>query len=111
MARILLIDSDQNHASALRLFLERQRYSVSHCACRTDVVNELLRNASAFDFVVLDLTGERREAWEAFERLRRLTKFNWEKPDLICLCRGYRGPQLRMRVERLGARLVYERQL
>jgi DNA-binding response OmpR family regulator len=109
MASILLIDPNENHARELGDFLERQRFSVQICKHGTDGVNELRRKGTQFDIVIIEMTGDCRKAWEVFGHIRRHMGSKATTPGLICTCRGYRGPQMRMRVERLGAKLIYER--
>lgn len=108
MGRILLIDPDETHAGELRNFLERHRFSVRVCKREIDGVNELGRSGAQFDVLILEMTRDRPEAWEVFVHVRRRMGVQ-AAPALMCTCRGYRGPQLRMRIERLGAKLVYER--
>lgn len=109
MGRVLLIDSNESHARALRLFLERQHYSVTTCWRKIDAITELKRNAGDFDFLIIDLTADSREDWEILNRACKVKGPDGTRPGLVCTCRGYRGPGMRIQVERLGGRLVYER--
>jgi DNA-binding response OmpR family regulator len=109
MTKILLIDPDECHARELANFLERQGLSVQVCNRETDGVNELGRDGAEYDVVILEVTGSRLKVWEVLGDIRTRMGTRTTTPGIICICRGYRGPQLRMRIERMGAKLVYER--
>ncbi len=109
MAKVLLIDPDETHARELGNFLERQRFSVRVCKHGTDGVNELRRKRAQYDVLILEMTGDHLKVWEVFRHVRKHLGSKATTPGLICTCRGYRGPQMRMKIERLGAKLIYER--
>jgi hypothetical protein len=59
--------------------------------------------------VVLDQSANRPEDWEFFDRVRRLTWNIDHHQKILCFSRVNLGPRIRLRVERKGGRLVYER--
>ncbi len=107
MPRILLLDPDTTHARALALALERHRYSVAICSAKRDALNELKRDHACFDVMILDLSANRPEEWAVLDEIRQLSGLS---VAVLCLSEIYRGPRMKLEVERKGARLVvYDR--
>lgn len=108
-ARILLVDHDHTHAEQLTLALEQHEFQVTRWNTTQEFLLELGRNAVHFDLVMLDLSLNRAEDLELFDRVRR---FLWAREHgamILCFSRVNLGPMVRLRIERKGARLVYER--
>jgi CheY-like chemotaxis protein len=107
MARVLVLDSSESNVKTLVLALERRRYSVTVCTTAQDTINELKRGRG-FDVIVIDLTTNRPEDWEAFDELRRIAWVGSHTPGIVCFSTVYRGPQVKLKVERKGGRFTYE---
>ncbi len=108
MVRILLYDPDQNHARALVSALESNHYRLTVCASRREAFNYLTAKPPQFKVVILDFSN-RPEDWEFLDSVRTLTVASVPKPGLLCLARTNWGPEVKLKMERKGARLVYER--
>lgn len=109
MERVLLIDSDEDHARTLALFLERHRYAVTVSTSKGNAFRPLERNCEEFDVVILDMSANRPQDWRTFDQIRTLPRMTTVRPMILCLSRVYRGPGMKLEIERKGARLVYER--
>jgi CheY-like chemotaxis protein len=107
MIRILLIDTDKNRARDLAQFLEGLRYRVVVRSSIRDICRELNYEAS-FDAVVLDMSDDRPENWQTLEAIRETTGTSTLSP-IVLFSRVYRGPQLKLKAERKGARFIYVR--
>lgn len=109
MERVLLIDSDEDHARALALFLERHRYAVTVCTSQGNAFRPSERNCAEFDVVILDMSANGPNDWKTFDQVRSLPRMTATRPMILCVSRVYRGPGMKLEIERKGARLVYER--
>jgi CheY-like chemotaxis protein len=107
MARILVVDSDENHAKALISRLHSRRYEVTVVA-KPGALNQLGTPLAQFHVIILEFSN-RSEDWEWLDKLRRLTVTSVPKPGILCLSRSNWGTGVKLRVEHKGARLVYER--
>ena len=107
MARILLIDSDETHALALTSDLKLGRHSVTITPRMDRVLREEI--LTQFDAVIIDLTRNQQEEWRTLEWLCRQRMTQHTRTAVLCLSRVYRGPGMKLKIERMGARLIYER--
>ena len=109
MAQVLLLDPDEAHARMLAADLKRYGHFVAICTEAQVALSDMKRQTAEIDVVIVDLSSDRIEAWDALDEILRL---NWENavpPMILCVSRVYRGPRMKLAVERRGARLVYER--
>ena len=60
------------------------------------------------DFIFFDLTQLNHDVWSQLRRICRLRKPDGLPLIVSCSSRIYRGPEFRLLVEKLGARLAYE---
>lgn len=107
---ILLIDDDQAHAAALIPHLGVHRYHVTLCPEPREALAQLSRFSLSWHAIIWNVT---RSQWNCLETLRAINDFfqgspHSSRPRILCFSAVYRGPQFRLEVERLGARLVYE---
>ena len=109
MKRILLIDGDETHASALALALQARRHKVDVFRSTEDVIASLREESTAVDVIVVSFDPRRFEAWEALNKLTQIDLKSLSVRRILCVSRSYQGTTARLDVERLGARLVYER--
>jgi CheY-like chemotaxis protein len=108
MIRILLIDTDKSRARDLARFLEGLRYLVVVRSSIRDICQELNCEAS-FDAVVLDMSDDRPENWQSLEAIRTATAMSQLCPMVLCFSCVNRGPQMKLKAERKGARFIYVR--
>jgi len=107
MARIILYDPDHNHAETLVTALESSSYTLTVCVSRQEIFKHLKAKQTQFKVVILDFSN-RPEDWKFLDGVRTLTVASVPKPGILCLARTNWGPDVKLRVERKGARLVYE---
>lgn len=109
MARVLLIDSNERHASTLASALERCRHAVTICKLGELSCEELSTNGNGFDVVVLDLSRNTQEEWKTLDQIRAKAAMKTPAPAILCFSWVNRGPEMRLRAERKGARFMYVR--
>jgi CheY-like chemotaxis protein len=109
MARVLLLDSDESNAHELSVYLEGQHFSVKVCRDSKDAVDVLKRDQNDFEVLILDISRDRREDWEALDSLRRLIKPGIPGPGMLCLTGPDNGADVVLKAERKGARCVIRR--
>ena len=109
MAKVLLIGSDEQRATALARVMEQQQHFVTVCAERRPALEELKANGGGFDVVILDLSADRREDWRVLDQICGRVAVKTSAPAILCYSLVYRGPRMRLEAERRGARFIYER--
>jgi DNA-binding NtrC family response regulator len=107
MGRVLLLDADQNHATAIA-------WALRSISCQTTTSSNLQSVLSflemqKFDVVVVVTTPG--PNWNvAVEAIRYATNHMTELPQIVCMLRGpYRGPAERVYAARKGFKVIYER--
>ena len=105
MQRILLIDPDEDHAQELAGNLRAARYLVERFAASTEALDRIEQRTVEFAAVIIALRRDHGESWTT---LKQFATRNLHLP-IVCIARVYAGPKLRLDIEHLGARLVYER--
>ena len=106
MAKILLLGSEPADTKRLLPRLRLHGYSVTECAASLDALSSFAKSTTDFDVVLVDVTRDRPENWELLDALCALRIGVSAPPAIICTSRTYRGPRVRLEVERRGARLV-----
>jgi CheY-like chemotaxis protein len=108
-ASILVIDDDPIHRAALVRHLALHRYSITACSEPKETLVVLSRSDANFHVVVWNVT---RVQWDCLDVLRTINELYRQsprpRPRILCISVVYRGPQFRLDIERLGARLIYE---
>jgi DNA-binding response OmpR family regulator len=104
-----LVDHDQTHAAELTLALRQQHFQITQKSNQHEALRELSCNAADFDVVMLDLSLNRAEDFELFDTVRRLLWVTDHPAKILCFSRMNLGAHVRLRIERKGGRLVYER--
>lgn len=104
--RVLLLDSDPNHAEELMRSLQSFGYVVTTCSD----IRSVLRSLSNSEFDILIVSSNRPSEWRtSITQIHKITRTKRYSSRVLCLARVYRGPQERLDAERLGVRLIYER--
>jgi ActR/RegA family two-component response regulator len=108
MARIMLVDSDEIHAKTVASALGRRGHQLIVYADTREALHLLSKEPMHFAVVILNFSN-RPEDWDSLNKLRKLTLMRVPRLGILCLSRSQWGTDVRLRVERKGARLVYER--
>jgi CheY-like chemotaxis protein len=108
MARILLLDSEPLRARELTQHLERRQHIVVVCATKRQLFETLKRHHKDFDIILLDLTADRSEDWTMLDQIHCIVCMDTSAPMILCVAEVYRGPDMKLKAERKGARFVYE---
>lgn len=108
MARVLVIDPVERHAAALTLTLRQHHHAVTEMAF-PELPADLERVVTCFDILIVNLTMNRVEDWDLLRRVCQCNLMNRSAPKVLAVSTTYRGPEPRLRAERLGSRWIYER--
>jgi DNA-binding response OmpR family regulator len=108
LARILVLDSDKDHANALMVALEEQGHAVT-VITQKDFSALLERGLWQYDVVILVVTDTRSENWALLQKICRWSPKHLPKPQVLCLSTVRQDPDIRIRIERQGARFLHER--
>jgi len=108
MPRILLLDRDERHARELGVYLEGQHHTVKVYREKEEAFDALKRDPGGFEVVILHISGDRHEDWDALDYLRSLIKPGARGPLILLTSSIYQGPRAILKAERKGARLVHE---
>ena len=108
---VLLIDEDVLHAERLLGRLHFRQHRVTVCSQPEEGIRLLSQSNHPCGVVILNVSHSH---WHCLKTLRMIRRICSQAgrhpcPGILCTSVAYRGPQFRLHVERLGARLVYER--
>ncbi len=109
-ARVLIVDSDRLHGEALSIALRQRGYFVrlvSHQQVSARDTADILQ----YDVVMIDLTIDQEAHWRSLDRISAFIATTHARPGILCYSKTYRGPGMKLRAERKGARFVYARPL
>jgi DNA-binding response OmpR family regulator len=106
MARILIINSDK--AEALAYALKNHQHSVDIFIWSEASRKNLTKIIGDFDIVILYLNLDSSNELNVFKEIRKCCGFEIF-PTILCVARVYRGPWLRLEIERKGGRVIYDR--
>jgi len=106
MATIILHNFDQERGTRLAAVL----HSCGHRILTEDKQNltDSCIERHSVDLIILDLTRTVADVRSELHELAHLRKANGLPVPILCYSRVYRGPSFELKVERSGARLVYE---
>ncbi len=104
---ILLLDSVDEHAARIRQVCESRHHEVIvHTANISGV--DLDRLVPSVDVVAVNMTLDRPSDWRLLARVCGMRSPASMRPGVLSLSSVYRGPEPRLRAERLGSRFVYD---
>jgi CheY-like chemotaxis protein len=106
MAKILVVGSETEDTKRLLARLALHGYTITECADSVSGLSRFDKRVTDFDVVLFDISRDRPEDWEMLDTLSALRIGAPMQPSIICASRTYRGPRMRLEVERRGARLV-----
>jgi hypothetical protein len=107
MGRVLLLDTDSEHATNITWALRSISCQITTCSSLRSAVSFL--QMQKFEvFVVVTTPGP---SWSvAVEAIRQAINHMSEMPQIVSLLRGpYRGPAEKVYAARKGFRVIYER--
>ena len=110
-ATVLLIDEDGIHAQRLLDYLRLRRHRTMVCNRPAEAIRLLSRRDYRFDVLIVNVSRSYRDCLRTLRLLRDTYRQSHRHPGPAILCTSavYRGPQFKLDIERMGARLVYER--
>jgi len=105
MATILLVDFDPQHGPRLSAALLSRGHSVP--MVNGSQVSSAAVEKYRIDLIVVNLTHEGSDPSSDLSKFCHLRKATGLPVPILCFSGFYRGPSFELRVENLGARLVY----
>jgi hypothetical protein len=109
MACVLLIDSGQPYLAELATALERNRHWVKFQTPNEQLFEGLDAHGTSSDILIVDLSRDREKDWKVLERVQGIFELKMPAPVILGISVVYRGPQMRLRAQELGARFCYVR--
>ena len=108
MARILLLsDTDSSDAAAIVSVLARHRHTLQVATNLQEVPLSLDGRDLPYDVVIVDLSRNRPSDWQNFDNILRVARVDPPKPMVLCVSSVYRGPSMKLEVERRGGRFAW----
>ena len=110
MPHVLLVDTDQRHAERIRECLESHALEVEVCSDSEEASTWLRRESSNYEVVVLNISDVKLPWFSILARLHEacFQSQRYPTPLFLCTSSTKRSPEFQLRMERLGARYVYE---
>jgi hypothetical protein len=110
MPRILLVDNDQGHAERVCGRLRFHALEVDVCCDRQRAVTRLRRASADYEVVILNASNIEIPCFNILARLQEacFQSGRYPAPLFLCTSSTKRSPEFELRIERLGARYVYE---
>ncbi len=107
MAKILLVNFDEERATRLAGFLRTERYEVC-INSETEKFSQMLKwHVCGIDLVILDASHREKYVRDLLTEIASYRARNGARPMVLCISRVYRGPRFRLDLERKGARFLY----
>jgi|ERR1700733_7423442 len=104
MWKTLLVDSDEGHAQRVLGLLHRRALKIDLYESGEAAVQMLQHTGESYDVVIINATALREEIFFTLRKLQELCL----SARFLCVSSVNHGPAYRLRIERLGARFVYE---
>ena len=111
MTKVMLLDEHREDATPLALALDVAGYAVRVTKTAEELLALLETPQSDIEIVIVRSSLSRPEDWNLLDHLCRLSGSDTPAPAILYVAPAYRGPRIRLEVERRGARLVYERSI
>jgi DNA-binding response OmpR family regulator len=106
----MLIDDDDMHAEALTARLRARGLNVDRYSNADRAFSALMHNRAHYDLTLINVSDSSRPWLRIVRKLQDACfSFGHHHTMILCLSTVRREPQLELQIERLGARLVYER--
>jgi DNA-binding response OmpR family regulator len=104
MWKTLLVDSNGSHAQRVLALLHRRALKIDLYESGEAAVQMLHRTGKSYDIVIINATAPDEEVFLTLRKLQELCL----SARFLCVSSVNHGPLYRLRIERLGARFVYE---
>jgi DNA-binding response OmpR family regulator len=104
MWKTLLVDADGDHAQRVLALLRRRAIDLDRYESGEAAVRMLQRTRKSYDIVIINATAPCNEIFLTLKKLQELCL----SARFLCVSSVNHGPIYRLRIERLGARFVYE---
>jgi hypothetical protein len=110
LLRVLLVDHDQGHAERICQCLRFHALEVDVCPDPERAITRLRRESANYEVVILNVSEI---FWPWLKTLARLQGVclqsrAYPSPLFLCTSSTKRSPEFELRVERMGARYVFE---
>jgi hypothetical protein len=107
MARVLLIDLGQPYLSSIVRALQQRHHRIIPARPDRALFETLSFTSGEFDLILIDLTRNTQAEWALLEQIRMITTTNRSYAEILSFSSVNRGPEMRLRAERLGVRFIY----
>lgn len=108
--KVLLVDTDQQHAECVRAGLSFHDFAVYVCFDPEHAAMRLRRAGNDFDLVILNVSSPSLLWVNILAKLQSACFESGVYPSPLFLCTSItkRPPEFELRIERMGARYVFE---
>lgn len=111
MGRILLIDDDPGHAARICGRLHTHSLQVEICSNAERAIPRLRRAGCEYEVVIVNVSSAREPWIRIVSKLQEASfqggSYSW--PLFLCVSTVERPAEFELRIERMGARYVFER--
>jgi len=107
MATIVLVNFDQEHGSRLGAVLRSRGHRVVTAA--GSKVSSVVIEKHRINLMIVDLPQTPSDPWSELRKFCSLCREDGLPVPVLCHSRTYRGAAFELKIEKLGARLVYGR--
>ncbi|MGA2595342.1 MAG: hypothetical protein ABSH32_36075 [Bryobacteraceae bacterium] len=108
MARILVIDADQDHANRLVNELRRYGHSATTAISPKEIHRDPATSLSGIEIVLLNMTADTQQDWDLLEDLCKSAAGIALGLRVLAVSKVYRGTGPRLKAEKLGAYFLYD---
>lgn len=110
-ARIVLLDFDNQHATALTERLRSHNLSVDVYVDPEAAIAQLRENDSEYEVVIINVSSRSVPWLKTLQKLDQACRRSGvrKQPLVLCVSRVQQQPELVLQIERTGARYVRER--
>jgi len=109
MKSLILLEIDGASSDELVVDLKSRHLLVTRSTMGRGGVARIEAGYPLFDIVVLDMSLDRAIDWDTLDRVHRFVVMHAPRSMILCFSRIYRGPRMKLRAERKGARFIYVR--
>ncbi|SRR5260370_6041649 len=107
MARILLINFDDQLSARLAAFLRTQRHDVCVAIEDRNFSQIFKQYVLRADLLIVDVSHREKYVRDLLRKIALHRARKGPRPMVLCISRVYRGPRFELDLERKGARLLY----
>lgn len=110
MPRVLLIDNNQGHAEHVSERLRSHALEVEVCRETQQAITRLRQASAEYEVIILNVSDAATDWFKTLAKLKDACSETGYYPSPLFLCTSStkRLPEFELRIERVGARYVYE---